>query len=103
MRLCKRNDRQECDNEKLKNSAYCFSCHKEIEETNNYVGSIYGNMLEEHRVAGLLMKAHKVIVEENREMMKIVNESMARIAAMKAFRLRSYQRDVLKEIRNGSM
>lgn len=34
MHLCKR---EECDNEKLRNSAYCLSCHKEIRKTNDAV------------------------------------------------------------------
>ena len=72
MRLCKRNDRDECDNRKLNNSAYCLSCHKELEETNNYVDSIYWNMLEDH----------KVLSRENREMLRIVRESVGTVAEM---------------------
>ncbi len=87
MDLCKRNDREECDNEKLKNSAYCFGCHKEIEETKNYVGPfndyLYGNRIKERRVAGLLTEAHEVVAQENHKMVKLVEEIVARMAAMK--------------------
>ena len=99
MRLCKRNDRNECDNEKLNNSAYCFSCHKEIHETNKYVSSFSGPM------GGMMAQLHEargVISRENSEMMRVLKESMDRISEIRKmqkqyadasprFRLRPYQ------------